>query len=105
MIPTSQALCYIERRLDERLESGTSWPSVSAFGALSAGGFLDGRQYDFGDQARIDEMLRVIARIERDFAPAPIDRHEFRMIDRKGKGARELLSSARNASHLSQALW
>jgi len=80
-------------------------PEFALLGALSAGRFRQGRQYDFGDQARIDEMLRVLARRERDFAPAPIDRHEFRMIDRKGKGARELLSSARNASHLSQALW
>ena len=46
--------------------------SVPALGALSAGRFRRGRRYDFGDQAQIDEMLHVLARRERDFAPAPI---------------------------------
>jgi hypothetical protein len=80
----SWSLYHIERRLDELLKSKAFWSSVPALEALSAGRFLEGRQYDFGDQARIDEMLRVLARRERAFAPAPIDRHEFRMIDRKG---------------------
>ena len=84
MIPKRWSLHHIDRRLDELLESRTFWPSVSAFVALFVSRFLKRRQHDFGDQARIDEMLRVLACIERDFAPAPIDRHEFRMIDRKG---------------------
>ena len=72
MNPKRWSLYHIDRRLDELLESRTFWPSVSALGALSAGRFRRGRRYDFGDQARIDEMLHVIARMEHDFAPAPI---------------------------------
>ena len=69
-IPKSRSLYHIERRLGELLESRTFWPSVSAFVALFVSRFLKRRQHDFGDQARIDEMLRVLACIERDFAPA-----------------------------------